>query len=979
MSRGPVTLVGRGREVEAIEEALRAAESGPARALLLAGEPGIGKTRLLGELRDRARRRGTLTLTGRATEFERELPFGLFVDALDDHLAAADRATQRSLDPRMLADLAGILPSSAVRRRNRDASLREERYRSHRALRSLLRALCGSGPLVLVLDDVHWADPASAEAVSYLLRHPVDAPLLLAMAFREASCSPALAAALVVAVKDGHVVRLDVAPLGLDDAHTLLGPDLDPQVRARLHRDCGGNPFYLLEMSRATPARPGRRAGADGGDRADPVPPSVRSAVGAELDALTSSTRQLLDGAAVVGDPFRLDLAAVAAGLSWEDALGAVDDLQSRDLVRPTTDDAGQFRFRHPIVRRAAYQASGAGWRLGAHTRVAATLAEWGSPPAALAHHVEPSARPGDEDAIRLLTNAGRDVAADAPATAARWFRAALRLVPQSTAEVPRRRELLLSMADALRTAGRLDESRDRFRDALQLVAPDDVPTRVPVVVACAGLEFLLRRHAEALDLLRRTLAGLPDQHSPQAASLRLAMGGTLVWGVDKAAPGGWARRALDDAQRLADPPLQAAALGLLATGEWRLGDTDATREAIRTARTVLDGLTDDALASRIEALTWLGWAEGLSERAEDAIHDCERGLAIARSTGQGHLLTPLLTGLGYALQWRGQLSAALECYDDAAEIALLTATKETHALAVGLRGAAATVRGDLAGALRHGRQALEIAGDGDDLPVLVGGLFLAETLLEAGDPRGCIEQLLAAGGGASLARGERPYLPFWYEILTRAELALRHVDAAETWARRAEEHAADLGLPGRAGWAQRARAAVLLAQGDATAAVTLARSSAGLLDQAGNPIEQARSRILTGRALAATGETPEAIAELTAAEAELARCGADGYRQQAARELRRLGRRAPRPPAGRPAGGGLPALSAREREIADHVRDGRTNREIAATLYLSEKTIERHLTNIFTKIGVPSRAALASAVTREAERLRRKPEQEVE
>jgi len=617
-------------------------------------------------------------------------------------------------------------------------------------------------------------------------------------------------------------------------------------------------------------------------------------------------------------------------------------------------------------VRRAVYESVGTGWRLGAHSRVARRLAGWGAPPPALAHHVEPCAQPGDEAAIGLLTDAGRAVASHAPATAAVWFRAALRLVPDSAASAPRRLELLLSMANALRASGRLEESRDRLREALRLVPAEHLTGRVSLVVACAGLDYLLRRHAKALDLLHQTLAELPDRHSPEAAVLKLAIGGDQVWGADQSAPATWARLALDDARRHADLPIQAAALGLLAMGEWRVGRTDAAVTAMRATRRLMVDMTDEDLARRIDAALWLGWVEAGSERPQDAVDDLERALSIARSDGQGHMLTPLLFGLGYALQWQGRLSCAIERYDEAIEIALLTGAKESHAWATFLRCSAATVAGDTAGALRFGQQARQIAGDSHDLTAAAAGFFLAEARLEAGDPRGCIEQMLASGGGADLPLDERTYRPFWYEVLTRADLTLGHIDAAQAWAARAEENARGLGLSGRTGWAERARAAVLLARGDPGSAADLASSSAARLGVAANPIEQARSRVLAGRALAAAGRTVQAIAELEHAEVELARWGAEGYRQQAARELRRLGRRAPRRDSGRHDGVGLGALTTRELEVARLVGVGRTNREIAATLYLSEKTIERHLAHIFAKLGVSSRAAVAGVVSRE-------------
>ncbi|KPM53400.1 hypothetical protein ACG83_22025 [Frankia sp. R43] len=983
MSAGAAVPVGRERELGAVEQAVQSLSEGRSGVLLLAGEPGIGKTRLLRELVVRARAAGALTLYGRATEYERDRMFGLVVDALDDHVVAVGTsgvALPREAD----RELARILPSWGAGEETHPSRLREERHRGHWALRALLRALSEARPVLLALDDMHWADPASAQMLSYLLRHPVRERLLLAMAFRQEEVPPPLATELATAVRDGSARRLDIAPLSEQEAGGLFRPDLHPRARRRIYRDSGGNPFYLLELARASGESSGaaailpHRPEVDAAAYADPVPPAVREAIAGELSALSPRARRLLDGAAVIGDPSGVDLAAIAADLDDDDALAALDELLAHTLVQPIAP-ARQFRFRHPIVRRAAYQAAGAGWRLGAHARAAEVLAAWGASSAVLAHHIEPSARPGDRDAVELLTRAGQEVASRDPATSAGWFQAALRLIPETARTSDHRRDLLLAAADSLRAAGRLEESRDCLRAALELAAPDRT-SRVAVVVACAGLDYLLRRHTEALAILHETLDQIADPGSAEACQLRLAIGGILTWSDDQTAPRTWARNALAGGVHADDPALTVAALGLLSLGEWRMGSTGAAFEAIDTARGILAGLGDDRLSPRVDALTWLAFAEALSERVDDAIEHCHRALQIAQTTGQGHLLTAVLTALGYSLQWKGDVPGAISTYDDAIEVAHLTAVKETYVWAAGLRCYAATVAGDFAAAVRYGQRALQTIDSSAHLTTTAAGLFLAEAQLEAGDPHGCVDLVLATGGGPQLPRAELPDCPYWYEVLTRAELARGRVDAAGRWAERSAQSANNLGLPGRAGWASRARAGVCLAMGEAAAAVKLAQESAALLGLAGNPVEQARTRIVVGRALAAAGETALAVAELTDAEADLSRFGAYGYQQQAGRELRRLGQRERRR---RPAGGGratnngrriaadgrtaaqVAAFTDRELDVARLVRSGKSNREIAAALFLSEKTIEHHLTRIFAKLGVPSRAAAASILTR--------------
>ena len=165
------------------------------------------------------------------------------------------------------------------------------------------------------------------------------------------------------------------------------------------------------------------------------VPEAVREAVLSETAPLGADARALLDGAAIVGDPFEIDFAAEVAGLDREAALVALDALVAADLVQ-VTGDVRRFRFRHPIVRRTVYETVGPGRRLAGHARAAAGLERAGAGPAALAHHVEQSAAPGDTAAVALLAEAAAQVAGRAPQTAVHWLSVARTLVqgPRSRA-----------------------------------------------------------------------------------------------------------------------------------------------------------------------------------------------------------------------------------------------------------------------------------------------------------------------------------------------------------------------------------------------------------------------------------------------------------------------------------------------------------------------------------------------------------------
>ena len=409
-------LVGREKELGAAARAVADAKRGSSGALGVFGEAGIGKTALLAAVRDLARDDGGLTLAARAAEHERDVPFGVVVDALDDHVAAMHPRRVASLG----TDLGAVLPAAARGSSEpRSDIAAAERFRYHRALRGLLELLAREQPVVLMLDDLHWADDASVEFVLHLLRRPPRGAHLLAFALRPVDPAPRL---LDAARHTAGMTHISLRPLEREASLALLGELPDPELRERVAKEAAGNPLYLGELARAA------RQPTNG------LPPTLLAAVRLEVDALPPGSRMLLEGAAVCGDPFDPELAGAAADQEVNDALAAVDELAAADLVHPTGDGRA-FRFRHPLLRRAVYDSIPPTWRLGAHERAAAALAARGASAWARAYHVEQCARPGEDAAIALLADAAAAAADTSPATAARWYAAAIRLLPADDGE----------------------------------------------------------------------------------------------------------------------------------------------------------------------------------------------------------------------------------------------------------------------------------------------------------------------------------------------------------------------------------------------------------------------------------------------------------------------------------------------------------------------------------------------------------------
>ena len=220
-------FVGRTDELGSLEVALDELDRGHPGAIVVAGEPGIGKTRLLKELSARAEARGHLVLSGSAAELEHDLPFSVFVDALDEYVRGLDPKRLTGLDDPVQAELAHIFPSVRAPAGGHDVALQSERYRTHRALRELLEHLAETTPLVLVLDDLHWAEFGSVELLGALLHRPPTAAVLMALAVRPRQVPEPLAVVLERAHRAAVLTRIDLGALTRVEARELLSEKVD--------------------------------------------------------------------------------------------------------------------------------------------------------------------------------------------------------------------------------------------------------------------------------------------------------------------------------------------------------------------------------------------------------------------------------------------------------------------------------------------------------------------------------------------------------------------------------------------------------------------------------------------------------------------------------------------------------------------------------------------------------------------------------
>jgi DNA-binding CsgD family transcriptional regulator len=958
-------LVGRDAAVEAVDRALAAVEEGRSRVLAITGEPGIGKSCLVRRVLDAVTARGWTALHGRGAEFERDVPYGIVVDALDPYFSACDDDELEALPAAALDGLADLVPALAARRAAGGAVARDDRLRHQHAVSRLVEALAADRPVAVVLDDVHWADEASIQVVRHLLRKPAAGPELVVLAFRPSAAPLALESALALAGRE--VDAIDLAPLTPEEVDRLLGDAVPPAQRARIARLSGGNPFYAVELGRhaGTALRRDRPGATSGGLEAVDVPAAVRFAIADELAHLTPDARLLAQGAAIAWEPFDLELAARVAGMDTDAAGRALDELLAVGVVRTVRDRQAfdqlvggpRFRFRHPIVRHAVYTWAGEAWRIDAHARAAVVFEERGAPVGLLAHHVEHSAAYGDTAAIDLLAEAGASTLATAPAAAARWLRAALGLVAPT--DGTRRLALLAPLLRALVAAGRADEARGAATEALELAADAGPAERADVACAVARLERLAGGERDVPGLLADALAVAPpggDDAARLHAEVALA-----AWEAGDAAA---ARRYAAGAMEAGDRVVAALAQTVVALADGELGAIASAARNATEAGTIIDALDDGALAERLELAGLLALAEQALGRTADAERHLARGLALADASGQDALLLPLAAAQGLIEMDAGQARGAPRATGLAERAAALLSTPRARAIVAGLACLDRLREGDLDAAIRCGD---ELLGDGGpDVPFAAWrplvALWVAEALLGSDRPEEALERLASPDAEAVGA----PWRARAHALRAEAALAEGDRDRARAEASEAERVAAELELPAATADARLARAVVALDAGDARAAAAAAREAAATFRELGWGLAAARADALAGEALHAAGEREEATAVLEEALDAFTDAGAGRGQDRVARELRALGRRVGRFRAARGASG-VASLTPREREIAERVMQGYTNRRVAAELYLSEKTVETHLSNVFGKLGVSSRVEVARVMAEEA------------
>ncbi|MET8087564.1 LuxR C-terminal-related transcriptional regulator [Micromonospora sp. NPDC005237] len=892
-------LVGRNCALDLFDRALAGVRDGQPAMIEFVADPGTGKTRLLREVAARARRAGVPVLAAAGRDGHQ---VGQALAALTDE------------------------PSAPVR---------------------------AGGPLLLLLDDLHSASPATAT----LLRRLAQAPppgLLWVTAYRPRQMPSCVTTALAAGI---HLSRRAVTLTPLDPASVaaLLGL-VEGRAAQRVHVLSGGVPRYVLAY------RPGALDGPVAALRGLPaeLPVDVTGAVQLDLDALTDEQRQMLEAVSVCPNGFEPALAAALADRGPEVTSDLLDALVAADLLRTDPTEASTLRFRHEVDRTVVYRALSPGRRRRLHATAARVLRELGHPVTRYAEHLSASgqcAEPATADALIEAAESGLVPRLDA----IRWLTNVQRLLPAAEVTEPRRTRLEFAMADALVGAGQLRQARTLLQELTRRPLADR-DQRLRAVAARARVERLLGRPFDAYALLLPYRDGRVEPHSQFLLTVEAAIAGALC-----AAP---------------DAAEHARSLSLLAerTGSAVSSTTAAVvqsfvaaytdcgirvPETLDRASSEVDAFADTDLARHPDLLALLGWAEYFHERERSALHHFDRALDICCRAGLVALTPWLLVGRCAVTARLGSLDRARVEGEDAEEVAVAMGIDPMVALARAYRAIAVAWRSGPKAARHLADTAVLDAStrrenwyDGASQRVSVRLRFLA------GDRAGSTSTLLRACGGDGLDQVELTNRACWASALAEMAHKAGRCDEARRWLDVAEGYAERLGLRGQTALTRTARARLTL-EADPRCAAELAAAAADSFASLGWRLEEASARLVRARALCEAREWSAAEVELAETRRIAELVDSPPLRRSVAGEQSRAAGAAGRLPAA--AAGGELTLTRREWDIARLVAAGASNAEAADQVYVTVKTVEAHLTRIFRKTGVSSRAGLAALLVSRA------------
>ncbi|HEX6247077.1 MAG TPA: AAA family ATPase [Nocardioidaceae bacterium] len=911
-------VVGRWPESRAVGSFLDGVQRAPD-ALLLEGEAGIGKTTVWLAAVDQAADRGFRVLTARPSAAEARLSYA----CLADLLSSVDGSVLESLPrPQRRAIEAALL-------RSETADYPMDGRATGAAFLSVLEHLSDIAPVVLALDDLQWVDSSSAGAIDFALRRVSSRVGVIATVRSDGDVDPALTIALPA---PGRTVRVSLEPLRLRELHTLLrsrlGRSWSRPTLQRIHDISGGNPFYALELARAMPVDDTREPGS-------PLPRSLGQLVRDRVHGLPVDVQALLLAAAALADPTveRVQRAVDTSPEAVEHLLGIAE---KADVVRV---DGHRVEFTHPVLATAVYSSASTGELRALHRRLARIVAD----PEERARHLALAAVRADPETVEALDDAAaRARSRGAPATAAELLDLAIRL----GATAPERR---IRAAQHHFEAGNPLKARATLENLVAGLSRGTA--RAAALALLATVRLHDDSYQEAAGYLEQALAEAGDDLELRARVLIELL--FVLVNLGRISDGlGLVDIAVDAGERLEDPNLLAQALAGAVMTRFLSGaglDSASLHRALVLEDP--DRPTPVMLRPTLIHALLLGWTGDLDEARDVLLRLRQRLLEHGQESDL--MFTAFHTVIVEC--WRGDLAGARVIADDTMERALQLGTDLPLAIALFTQANVDAYAGRPEEARKAARRALEIFERGTCLAVTVWPLvtlgFLDLSLEDYAGAAATLGPLAAAA--SAMGYGEPTAAPFAGDAVEalvevgRVEEAARLLDDLELNGRR-------LDRPWALAVAARGRALLLATQGDLDGAAEAAERALVEHERFTMPFERARTLLVLGqiqrrrrqkRAAATTmGEALDLFEEL----------GMPLWGTRVRRELERVTHSGPTDA----------GLTPSERRVAELAVTGLRNREVAAALFISPKTVEANLARVYRKLGIHSRAELGRRMT---------------
>ncbi|MBS0643068.1 MAG: AAA family ATPase [Proteobacteria bacterium] len=602
-------FVGRQAELDRLLEAAVSARAGRGQLVLLSGEPGIGKTRTAAEI---GARTGMRALWGRSHESAGAPPYWPWTQVLRGPLAQADLAVLREDFGPGAADVADIVPD--LRERvpgleppppSRDPA--EARFRLFDSLTRFLLATARRSPLLIVLDDLHWADVPSLRLLEFLTPEIASSPILMIGTYRDTELSRhhPLSDTLGGLIRDSHVARLRLAGLDGEEVRHFVahaaGVVPPPSLTRSIHQQTEGNPLFVREVVRLLSEQGHFAAGHGAAPATIRIPEGIRDVIGRRLNRLSRDCNEILTLAAIAGRDFAADVLAQASGRPADTVLSLLDEASAARVIEET--DADRYQFTHALIRETLYDEIPPGQRRRLHRSVGTALAalaqhDAGPVLADLARHFQAAGAEADlQRAIGYAAAAGKRAnALFAFEDAAKLFEAALDMIDEA-AEPDRRlqADVLLNLGESLRNINDYPASIARLHAAAEIARAEGFHN----ILAAAALSYAAaiwrwenRTGSETLAFLRGALEVIPDSMRDARIRLTAAIGRALLYADEREAAVATVARAVEQARALGDPSALVTALDAFYQLNFELLSPDRLRderELTRLAEQVRD------------------------------------------------------------------------------------------------------------------------------------------------------------------------------------------------------------------------------------------------------------------------------------------------------------------------------------------------------------------------------------------------------